>query len=279
MKTSLKRIATLWPAAVLLFCTTASHAADACTPAHKFTTLTPGVLSVSVNNFPPYDIIVSENEVTGVNGDIMKLIAAKECLTVKYQNLSNAAVIQSIVSGSADIAQGDWFRTAARAKVLGLTAPIYLDKMGLISKQGFDSITALNGKRVGAVQGDLWVPDMQKVFGSSLVLYPDVVAMVQDIVTGRIDAGVNSESASLYQIKKGGHTSLKVTAVKPDQRVGASIEPAQATWPHSKANQALGDAFSADFEVLRQSGDIARILKNYGLNPESANVGAPRLLQ
>lgn len=276
MKSSMKH---LLSGISLLACATAVQAAGSCTPAHKFQTIKAGVLSVAMWNFPPYAIPVNETDAKGVDGDILKLIAAKECLTLSYTDLDSAAVIQSVVSGKADLAMGDWYRTATRAKALGLSAPMYLDQMGIVSKDGLNTIAAMQGKRVGAVQGDLWTPDLQKVFGSSLVVYPNPVAMGQDLAAGRIDAGANSYAGSLYSQKQGGFGLLKITTVKPDPRVPATTEPGQTTLPYAKGNQSLGEALSADIEALRQSGEIARILKNNGLDPSASNVGAPRMIQ
>lgn len=275
MKPSMK----LWSAACVLAAAGAAQAAETCTPAHKFPTIKSGVLSVATWDFPPYSIPSGPNEAKGVDGEILKLIAAKECLKLSFSNVDAAAVIQSVVSGKADIAMGDWYRTADRAKVLGLSGPMYLDQMGVISKQGLDTVTSLQGKKVGAVQGYLWTADLQKVFGSTLTIYPNPVAMAQDLAAGRIDIGTDSYAVSMYNQKKGGYQSMKVAVVKPDQRVAASIQPGQTAFPFTKANQALGDALTADIDALHKSGDIARILKDHGLEPTAADVGTPRLVQ
>ncbi|MGF6726107.1 polar amino acid transport system substrate-binding protein [Paraburkholderia sp. GAS41] len=279
MKTSLKRLAVLFYTVSLMGFATGAQAAGSCTPAHKFPTITPGTLSVATWDFPPYSIPVSANEVNGVDGAILRLIAAKECLTLSFANVDAAAVIQSVVSGKADIGMGDWYRTADRAKVLGLAAPMYLDQMGVISGSGIDTVAGMQGKRVGAVAGYLWTGDLQKVFGSSLTIYPNPVAMAQDLAAGRIDVGTDSYAVAVYDQKKGGYKSMKIGVVKPDPRVPATIQPGQTAFPFTKTNQALGDALSADIEALHQSGDIARILKEHGLDPNAEKVGAPRMVQ
>lgn len=279
MKLSLKRLAVFCSAVSLVGFATAAQAAGSCTPAHKFSTIKPGTLSVATWDFPPYSIPVSQTEVNGVDGDILKLIAAKECLTLSYANVDAAAVIQSVVSGKADMAMGDWYRTADRAKVLGLSAPMYLDQMGVISAQGLDTITSMQGKRVGAVDGYLWTGDLQKVFGSNLTIYPNPIAMAQDLAAGRIDIGTDSYAVAVYDQKKGGYKSMKIDVVKPDSRIPASIQPGQTAFPYMKSNQALGDALSADIDALHKSGEMSRILKAHGLDPNATNTGTPRLVQ
>jgi polar amino acid transport system substrate-binding protein len=41
----------------------------------------------------------------------------------------------------ADIGTGDWYRTVAGAKVLGLSYPLYIDQMGIYSKTGIKTVT------------------------------------------------------------------------------------------------------------------------------------------
>ncbi|MGF6261862.1 polar amino acid transport system substrate-binding protein [Paraburkholderia youngii] len=269
----------LLSASCALATSSSASAADACTPAHKFTTINPGVLSVASWDFAPYSMPVSKTEAKGVDGEILKLIAAKECLTLSFSNVDAAAVVQSVISGKADLAMGDWYRTAERAKVLGLSGPMYLDQMGIVSKDGLETITSMEGKKVGTVAGYLWTPDLQKVFANTITTYPNPVAMAQDLAAGRIDVGTDSYAVTVYNQKKGGYKGMKLTVVKPDKRVAASIQPGQTAFPYTKSNQALGDALNADLEALHKSGDIARILKQYGLDPSAADVGAPRLVE
>ncbi|PFH20699.1 substrate-binding periplasmic protein [Burkholderia sp. JKS000303] len=256
----------------------AAHA-QACKPAHQFETIRPGTLSVAVWDFPPYSIPAGTSDIKGVDGEIVKQIAARECLKISVSVIDPAAVVQSVVSRRADIGLGDWYRTADRAKVLGLSDPMYLDQMAVISKQGVDTVASIVGKRVGTVQGYLWTGDLQKLLGSSLVVYPNPVAMAQDLAAGRIDVGTDSYAVSKYNQTKGGYASMKIMLVKPDPRVPASLEPGQTALLFTKTNAALGTALGANIDAMRQSGEIARILKTYGLSASAADVGAPRIIQ
>ncbi|MBN3723892.1 substrate-binding periplasmic protein [Burkholderia sp. Ac-20379] len=278
----MKRIQHLSIAAAGLFCSllaAGAHAQGACKPAHQFQTITPGVLSIAAWDFPPYAIPAGRDDVKGVDGEIVKKIAAKECLKISVSVVDPAAVVQSVVSKKADIALGDWYRTADRAKVVGLGSPMYLDQMGIISKDGIDTVGGLAGKKIGTVTGYLWLADLQKTFGDSLVVYPNPVAMAQDLMTGRIDAGTDSYAVAQFNQKKGGYSGMKITVAKPDQRVAATLMPGQTTMPYTKSNTALGEALSADIDALRNSGEISKILQSYGLSPTATDVGAPRLVR
>jgi len=247
-----------------------------CTPAHKVQTITPGVLTVSTIVYPPFDNVDGSGNFVGIDADILKKIAERECLTIKAQAVDDAASIQYVATGRADISSASWYRTAARAKVMGVSSPLYLELMGLYSKEGYKKLSDFQGKTVGTVQGYLWVSDLQKIFGDNLKLYPNPVAMAQDLDTGRIQTAVDTYNAGIEAQKKGGFKGFKVVAAEPDDRVASSVHPAQIGLLYTKSNASLGTALDEDIADMQKKGEVAAILKNWGLNPDGAKVGAPR---
>ena len=97
--------------------------ADDCKPAHKFTTISPGKVTVAIYEYPPFTTATPEGVIGGVDSDIVKRFAAANCLTIAPVVVDPAATVQYVVSGKADVAVGDWYRTAERAKVMGLSYP------------------------------------------------------------------------------------------------------------------------------------------------------------
>lgn len=266
----------------LALCAAVAGSAQAmaeCKPSHSFETLTPGVLTVAAWVFPPYSVPGPNQELGGVDGEIIKQIAARECLSIKASVLDPAAAIQSVVTRRADVVIGDWYRTVERGKVLGLSAPLYLDVMGIISKQGYATLGELEGKRVGTVQGYLWVNDLKKVLGDNLVLYPNPVAMAQDLASGRIEAGIDSHAVAVVSQQKGAYQGASIKVSAPDPRVKATEQPGQTAIPYMLSNTELGKALDANIQALHGSGEIARILEAHGLDRQAAEVGAPRLVE
>jgi polar amino acid transport system substrate-binding protein len=248
--------------------------AQTCTPNHKIDQLvTPGKLTVAIYEYPPF-AVTADGEIGGVDGEILKSIAKSSCLTLVPLVVDPAATIQYVISGKADIAGGDWYRTAERAKVLGLSYPTYLDQMGIYSKDGISTVAGMIGKQVGTVSGFLWVTDLQKLLGANLHLYPNPVALAQDLGVGRIQVGVDS-----YAQKKGGYPGIIIKVAEPDPRVRASAEAAQANLLYTKGNASLGAAMDADIEAMHKDGGIAKALSSFGLDPSGANPGAPRVVQ
>lgn len=253
--------------------------AAGCTPAHKIdSTVNPGKLTVAIYEYPPF-AVTAGGQIGGVDGEILKSIAATECLAFNAVVVDPAATIQYVLAGKADIAAGDWYRTAERAKVLGLSAPTYLDQMGIYSKDGVDTVAAMIGKQVGTVSGFLWVAELQKLLGTNLRLYPNPVALAQDLEAGRVQIGVDSYGTGAYEQKRGGYKGIIIKVAQPDQRVQASIQAAQAGFPYTKSNASLGAAMDADIVAMHKDGKIAGYLKSFGLDPSGADVGEPRLVK
>jgi polar amino acid transport system substrate-binding protein len=265
-------------AAIALTLTGFTATAQECKPAHQVSTVSPGILTVAAYELLPF-ISVKDGGFGGIDSEIVRQIVAMECLKVEVLSLDPAAVIQAVLSGKADIAVGNWYRTAARSKVLNLSAPLYLDQMGVISKEGLSKVSEIQGKKVGNIQGYLWYGETQKLFGENAISYPNTVNMAQDLAAGRIDVGFESYTVALEAQKNGAYPGMKIKIIEPDKRIGASIQPAQSTFPYTKDNQKLGAALDADIQKLHETGKIAEILTKFGLGPSGAETGPPRLIQ
>ncbi|MFD1330211.1 ABC transporter substrate-binding protein [Mycoplana ramosa] len=253
--------------------------AQDCTPKHEFATIEPGTLTVAVTTYVPHSFIDDSGNMKGIDGDIAAEFAKRECLKVKAIAVDPAAAIQYVLSGQADITTGDWYRTAERAKVMNLSAPLYTDQMAVYSKEGFTNVSDLEGKQVGTVQGYLWVADLKTLLGPSLKLYPNSVNMQQDLFSGRIDVAVDGYSTGVVAEQKGALKDVKVNVAAPDDRVRATKEAAQAGFPYSLNATDLGVALDARIAEMHADGTIVNILKSYGLDGTAANTGAPRLVE
>ncbi|MDQ0322675.1 polar amino acid transport system substrate-binding protein [Pararhizobium capsulatum DSM 1112] len=254
-------------------------AAQDCTPKHQFTTIEPGTLTVAVTTYVPHSFIDDSGNMKGIDGDIAAEFAKRECLKVKAVAVDPAAAIQYVLSGQADITTGDWYRTAERAKVMSLSAPLYTDQMAIYSKDGFTTVADLEGKQVGTVQGYLWVADLKTLLGSSLKLYPNSVNMQQDLFSGRIDVAVDGYSTGVVAAQKGALKDVKVNVAASDERVKATKEAAQAAFPYATNATELGVALDAAINEMHADGTIVTILKSYGLDGTAGETGAPRLVE
>ncbi|WOC14665.1 substrate-binding periplasmic protein [Pseudochrobactrum sp. MP213Fo] len=278
IKTQLSLALALGLAGTALAGTLAASAQD-CTPMHKITTVEAGYLTVAAPTFPPFSIPKGEFDVTGVDGEIVKEIAARECLKIKVAPVEYATAIPFVLSGRADVAIGNYYRTDERSKAVNLSAPLYLDEMGLYSKEGVTTVAQLEGRNVGTVQGYLWVNELKTILGDKLSLYNNYIALYQDLEAGRIEIAIDGIAVGTAAQQGGALKGIQIKASEKDDRVQASVYPAQCGLPLSKNNPELLAAADDIVAELHKSGRIVEILGQFGLSPSAADVGEPRLIK
>lgn len=259
-----------------------------CVPEHSFETISDGFLTVSTYILPPFSTVKGQEvdavdgvplthggELEGVDGEILKEFAAKECLEIQVSTTAAAAVIPAVRAGTADIGSGDWYRTAERAEIVGLSDPVYSDQMGIVSADGISDVAELQDRKVGTVLGYLFVADLRDYLGDGLVLYNSPVTMYQELKAGRIDAAIDSVGVGESYTEG---TDLQSVVAEPSEAVAASLEPAQSAFLVQQGKDDLLVAINAHIEQLRASGRLAEILEEHGLDGSAAEPGEPRLI-
>jgi len=250
--------------------------AQDCTPAHPFTTVNPGKLTVATAYYPPFDEVDDNGVYRGLEADVLRWFAQRECLELKADSVGFAATTQSVLSKRADIVAGVYYRSKARAEVMGTADPVFVELMAIYSKTGSDSLAKLEGKRVGTVQNYYWVKDLRNVYGRHLKLYPTPAAALADLQSGRLDAVIDAYTAGAYAQQQGALPDIKIIISDVDSRVPTSARHAQSSFLYHKDNSALGEALNAAIAELHKSGKLIEIIKKYGVSEALANVGEPR---
>src|SRR6267378_7135803 len=244
-----------------------------CTPAHKTSTVKTGVLTVALTNTPPYSF-QSGNDIAGIDSAIVTDLAKQECLSVEFAPYTYTTAIPAVKVGRADVAIGGFYRTAARAKQVTLSDPVYLDEMTLISRDGASTVDQLSGKRVGTVDGYLWVDDLKKLSGVNVTVYPDSQSLANDLKVGRLDIAIDGYGAAIFDAKG---TDFKLAVLKTDPRITATSNPSQTAILVDPKERKLAAALNDLIAKLRSSGGLVKILNANGLPASAADVGPPRL--
>jgi polar amino acid transport system substrate-binding protein len=252
---------------------TSEVAAD-CKPAHEFETVQDGVLTVALTSTPPYSFEES-GQAEGIDSDILKEIAADECLTIEYEPYTYATAVPAVETGRVDVAVGGFYRTAARGEVVTLSAPVYLDELTVMSKDGISTVDDLMGKTVGTVEGYLWVDALKGLLVSNFRTYPDSLSLAQDLTAGRLDVGLDGYGAAA-QSSQG--TEFEIAVLEQDARVPATEEPSQTSLLLDPSNDALAAAIDDHISQMREDGTLVEILEANGLPASAAEVGDPRLI-
>lgn len=248
--------------------------AQECQPKHVFKPIKAGTLTVALTNTPPYSLERNQS-VAGIDGDLVNAFAEENCLTVAYSIFTYPAAVAAVQSGRADVAIGGFYRTVAREKVVTLSSAVYLDQLAVESKDGLDTVDALLGKKVGTVEGYLWVSDMENIFKGART-YPSSLNLAQDVQAGRLDAGLEGFGAAVTLLKG---TDFKVKLLKPDPRIPATTLASQTSFLLPKENKDLTTAVDATLSAFRANGTIVKALEAYGLPASAADVGEMRVIE
>lgn len=238
-----------------------------CTPAHEFETVEPGVLTVQIVPSLPYIDEDPDGGLTGIDGDIVTEIAALECLDLQVNVVTAPVAISGITGGQADIAAGGWYWTEERGQEVGQTDTIYYDFIGVVSPGGeISTVEELLDKRVGVIEGSLFVEELQGLIGAENVSqYSSTAAVIDDIQNGRLDAGLTGSGEGGYIVSQREGSGLALSAIEPDDRFSPSLSAGMVNIPHTKDNTALTDALNAAIATLREDGTVQAVLTEWGL--------------
>lgn len=257
----------------------ATKAAGDCTPRDAgLKTVSAGTLTVAQYDYVPFSMSDAPGTLTGLEGDVLTEFAAAECLKLQIDKGDAAAMITSVATGRADTTLGSWYRTAERAKVVRLSAPVVTSPLSAVSKRKIATVDELEKAQVGVGHGLVGVDKLQALLGSSLKLYQNDDAVYDDLKAGRINTTVGGFIAANQYLQKHDMTGYQVTVLQSDKRLPATVAPGQTNFPVNRGNAKLGEAIDSFVTELRDSGELDKIAEKYGLDPKVMHPAAPNLL-
>jgi len=258
------------------------HAAAAakCKPLHPKINdylIKAGTLTTIGEELPPW-YTITNGKLSGYDGDLMVAIAGLECLKLNAQEVDAVGVIPTIASNRADIGGGNWYRTLTHAKVVYYTNPTHTDRMAIVSKDGVDTIDGLQGRKIGNLLGDTWTADVTAILGSSNVInYPSNQAIYQDMSAGRLDTSLFAYNGTSWYMHQPGSliAGFQIKPVKPDPRVGVTLQPSQSGLMFAHNKSGLGLIFDQDLNYLKKRGAFVKFAKQEGLPVTMTQTGPP----
>jgi polar amino acid transport system substrate-binding protein len=224
--------------------------------------------------YPPHGY-VEDGQAKGVDGELIALIAEMECLELDVKDADAAGIPDQIKTGRADVSGGDWWRSTSRVEVIDMTIPIYLDGMAVVSRDGLNTVDALEGKTIGDLQGNYWNADAKKAWGDNYKLYKSIDQVFKDLKIGRLDAAIATPGSGAYYVDQEGLTGYRVEVLQPDPLFPASQKPPQAGLMTSLDNPELTAAFNENLQELIDNGTVAALLEKYGFPASAGETGEP----
>lgn len=242
-----------------------------CVPVAEFETVAPGKLTIAgIQQLPGLDVDPVTQEIGGLDGVLLVGFAEENCLEADFQPMPGPAAMAAMTEGKADVGGGGWYRTPARGEVLGQTDPIWFDQPAVFAKNKVSSVRDLKGKKVGIVGGSVFEAPLSEAIGAeNVALYQSIDSIFEDVIAGRIDAGIGAGATTTIQVNDRG-LDLVVSVLAPDSEFAVLTAPGEPNYPFTKSNTALGEALNAYVEAARKDGTVERILAEYGVTGDVA---------
>ena len=239
-------------------------------------TLTPGVLKVAVEPYAPYTT-EQGGKIVGLDGDILTYIAKKLGLQVKPQVTDFAGMLAGVQSHRVDITVGGVAWSADRQKQGLFTDPPYYSPPAMAVRSGktYKTVADLKGRSLGTVDGYVWVKSIQAVPGAELHAYPDANGVFDDLGAGRIDVGFLDPLIIIAAQKQRPDLKIATEYLTPPTAAEVKAKPAlqyfepyQTGFYLPKKATKLERAISAQIDAMYKNGELAKLVKKYGGDPE-----------
>ena len=242
-----------------------------CKPISEVDTLHEGKLTVLVAEHPPF-VSMQGNELTGIEGELIKDIAEDLCLELDATSTSFSAVIEGLQSGRADLSAGNWTVNDERRELFEVSDGLYTSGMGLVTQgEGWSTVDDLRDKALGTPQGYLWIEQLNNVYGKDNVRqYQTDVAVLDDVKAGRIEGGLVSLAANTWRLTQDQYSSLTMAEMEPTEEIPYTQEPPISVALIAKGNTALSDTTNTVIKEYYDSGELGQALEDAGLDPDTA---------
>lgn len=239
-----------------------------CKPVAEVKTLTEGKLKVLEVEHPPF-VSTAGNNLTGVEGELVKKIASDLCLELETQVTSFAGAIEGLQNNRGDLSSANWSVNDERRKLFEVSNPMYRNSMAVVTKgQDWDTVDSLKGKKIGTPQGYLWNAQLHAAFGDNVVEYQSDVAVVDDVKAGRIDAGFVNNHANSWRLTQNQYKDLTLNVMQQSPELPHTQKPPLAVVLVKKGSTDLADAVNTTLKNYKDSGEMKKQFEEYGLDPE-----------
>lgn len=235
--------------------TTAAAETEAAAEA-SFTTITPGVLTMSTNAaFPPYEMTTDEGGFAGIDVEIAGAIAEKLGLTLQIDDMDFDAALLAAQQGKSDIIMAGVTVTDERLMVMEFSNSYATGTQVVIVPEGSDiTLDNLGNHMIGvqrATTGEIYC---EGDYGADhITSYDNGMMAVMALKNGQVDCVViDSAPASSFVATNPGLTILDTEYVTEDYAIGMA-----------KGNLALKAAVDNALAELTADGTIQAIIDKY----------------
>jgi ABC-type amino acid transport substrate-binding protein len=239
-------------------------------------TLKAGVIKVAVQPYAPYTSVQGD-KIVGLDGDILNYAAGKLGLKVEPEVTDFAGMLAGVQSRRVDITIGGVAWSADRQKQGLFTDPPYYSPPAMAVRDGktYKTVDDLKGLDLGTVEGYVWVKSIQAVPKAKLHAYPDANGVFDDLGAGRVDVGFLDPLIIIAAQKERPELKIETQYMTPPTAAEVKAKPAYAYFqPYQtgfylpKKATKLEKAISEQIDAMYENGELEKLVKKYGGDPE-----------
>ncbi len=241
--------------------------------------ITPGTLTVgTLSDAPPSICINSQGQFTGFDNELLRAIAEKIGLKVKFVGTDFSGLLAQVASRRFDAGSSSITTTEARRRTVGFTNGYDFGYFSLVVPAGspitgFDQLGP--GQRVGVVQGTVQEAYVVDTLGLQPVKFPDYNTVYASLKSNQVDAWVAPSQQAQGTVRPGDPAVIVENTFSLDNFVAYAV---------AKENQPLIDALNAGLDAVIADGTWSRLYSDWvpralppGWKPGSKAAPLPKL--
>ncbi|WP_052542261.1 amino acid ABC transporter substrate-binding protein/permease [Cryobacterium roopkundense] len=217
--------------------------------------------------FAPFEYR-EDGELTGIDMDLIRDIAAQQGFSVEIQSLGFDAALQALQSNQVDGVIAGMSITDERQAIFDFSDPYFDSGVQMAVAEGDTTITGyddLRGETVVAKrgsEGETFANSIKDQYGFAVKALADSATMYDDVKAGNSVAVFDDYPVLAYGINQN-NGLMSVTEKEQGSSYGFAVNKGQ--------NAELLAAFNAGLAELKSTGDYQRILDTYLEQPASAS--------
>ena len=224
--------------------------------------------------YAPFESQNEKGEIVGFDIDVVKAVAQKAGLEVKFVNTPWEGIFNALKQGDRDLLVSSITITDERKQTMDFTAP-YFDAHQLIAVRSdskvarFDDLKTLKvGVQTGTT-GDEAISRLQGKTSANIKRFESTPLALSELGTGGIDAVVADNGVVVNYVRNNGGSKFRTVndpAFRPEQ-YGIAVR---------KGNAELLEKLDKGLAAIRADGSYDRIYARYlGAPPSAGGASAP----
>lgn len=214
------------------------------------------------DSYPPMGYRDENGEIVGFDIDVAREVCSRLGVELKAQPIDWSAKELELLSKNIDCIWNGFTVTEERKEKMLFSEPYLKNRQVIIvrSNSGIDTLSSLNGKKVGVQAGSSgeYAFEQTDIYSTvSVVAFKDFLTAITDLKVGGVDAVVIDEIVADSQIKKASAAEeLKVLRSEPIASEDYAIG-------FRKTDRELVNAVQEKIDEMKKDGTLAKISEKW----------------